>query len=32
VNGGRVHGTWPGLSDDSLVDGDLAGTVGVARS
>jgi uncharacterized protein (DUF1501 family) len=26
VNGGRVHGTWPGLSDAALVDGDLAGT------
>ncbi|MBT0772709.1 DUF1501 domain-containing protein [Kineosporia sp. J2-2] len=26
VNGGRVHGTWPGLSDPDLVDGDLAGT------
>jgi len=26
VNGGRVHGRWPGLAADSLVDGDLAGT------
>jgi uncharacterized protein (DUF1501 family) len=26
VNGGRVHGTWPGLADDALVDGDLAAT------
>lgn len=26
VVGGRVHGTWPGLSRGALVDGDLAGT------
>jgi len=26
VVGGQVHGTWPGLEDDALVDGDLAGT------
>ena len=26
VVGGRVHGTWPGLGADRLVDGDLAGT------
>ena len=26
LNGGRVHGRWPGLDADSLVDGDLAGT------
>ncbi len=26
VVGGEVHGTWPGLDDDALVDGDLAGT------
>ncbi|MCE0534232.1 DUF1501 domain-containing protein [Kineosporia rhizophila] len=26
VNGGRVHGRWPGLADGDLVDGDLAGT------
>ncbi|RZS91271.1 secreted protein [Motilibacter rhizosphaerae] len=26
VVGGRVHGTWPGLSASALVDGDLAGT------
>ena len=26
VIGGQVHGTWPGLEDDALVDGDLAGT------
>ncbi|RZS89366.1 uncharacterized protein (DUF1501 family) [Motilibacter rhizosphaerae] len=24
--GGRVHGTWPGLADAALDDGDLAGT------
>ncbi len=26
VVGGLVHGRWPGLADDKLVDGDLAGT------
>jgi uncharacterized protein (DUF1501 family) len=26
LNGGRVHGSWPGLDDASLDDGDLAGT------
>ena len=26
VAGGRVYGRWPGLADDDLVDGDLAGT------
>jgi uncharacterized protein (DUF1501 family) len=26
VNGGVVHGTWPGLDDDALIDGDLAVT------
>ncbi|GAB3242568.1 DUF1501 domain-containing protein [Kineosporia babensis] len=26
VNGGQVHGRWPGLSEADLVDGDLAGT------
>ncbi len=26
VVGGQVHGTWPGLAPDALVDGDLAGT------
>jgi uncharacterized protein (DUF1501 family) len=26
VVGGRVHGVWPGLAADTLVDGDLAGT------
>ncbi|GAB6899706.1 DUF1501 domain-containing protein [Kineosporia succinea] len=26
VNGGKVHGRWPGLSSSQLVDGDLAGT------
>lgn len=26
VVGGQVHGRWPGLADDDLVDGDLAGT------
>ena len=26
VNGGVVHGDWPGLENDALVDGDLAGT------
>ncbi|WP_432561625.1 DUF1501 domain-containing protein [Kineococcus sp. SYSU DK003] len=26
VVGGRVHGLWPGLGADRLVDGDLAGT------
>ncbi|PRY12569.1 DUF1501 domain-containing protein [Kineococcus rhizosphaerae] len=26
VVGGRVHGVWPGLGADRLVDGDLAGT------
>ena len=24
VRGGKVHGTWPGLSSGKLVDGDLA--------
>lgn len=26
LNGGRVHGRWPGLSDAALDQGDLAGT------
>ena len=26
VIGGTVHGTWPGLHDDALDDGDVAGT------
>jgi uncharacterized protein (DUF1501 family) len=26
VNGGQVHGAWPGLAPDKLDDGDLAGT------
>ncbi len=26
VVGGRVHGAWPGLAPEALVDGDLAGT------
>lgn len=26
VKGGEVHGPWPGLADDDLVDGDLAAT------
>ena len=26
VKGGQVHGTWPGLADDDMVDGDLAST------
>jgi uncharacterized protein (DUF1501 family) len=26
IVGGRVHGAWPGLRTDQLVDGDLAGT------
>jgi uncharacterized protein (DUF1501 family) len=26
VNGGQVHGAWPGLARGSLVDGDLAVT------
>lgn len=26
VNGGQVYGTWPGLADNKLDDGDLAGT------
>ncbi|MGF1664467.1 MAG: DUF1501 domain-containing protein [Kineosporiaceae bacterium] len=26
VEGGRVHGTWPGLAEDALVDGNLAAT------
>jgi uncharacterized protein (DUF1501 family) len=26
VKGGQVHGRWPGLADEDLVDGDLAGT------
>jgi uncharacterized protein (DUF1501 family) len=26
VDGGKVHGTWPTLAPDALVDGDLAGT------
>jgi uncharacterized protein (DUF1501 family) len=27
VVGGKVHGRWPGLAQDRLVDGDLAGVV-----
>ena len=26
INGGQVHGRWPGLAADALVDGDLSGT------
>jgi uncharacterized protein (DUF1501 family) len=26
INGGRVHGRWPGLGPNDLADGDLAGT------
>ncbi len=26
VNGGRVHGRWPGLAPSALIDGDLAVT------
>ena len=26
VAGGKVHGRWPGLADEQLIDGDLAGT------
>jgi uncharacterized protein (DUF1501 family) len=26
INGGKVHGRWPGLAETDLVDGDLAGT------
>jgi len=26
VNGGTVHGTWPGLAENSLLDGDVAVT------
>ena len=26
INGGKVHGRWPGLDSAALVDGDLAGT------
>lgn len=26
VRGGRIHGQWPGLAEENLVDGDLAGT------
>jgi uncharacterized protein (DUF1501 family) len=26
IDGGKVHGRWPGLAADALVDGDLAGT------
>ena len=26
VRGGQIHGQWPGLEVDALVDGDLAGT------
>ncbi|MFZ0322792.1 MAG: DUF1501 domain-containing protein, partial [Actinomycetes bacterium] len=26
VDGGKVHGSWPGLAEANLVDGDLAGT------
>jgi uncharacterized protein (DUF1501 family) len=26
INGGKVHGRWPGLGKDDLMDGDLAGT------
>jgi uncharacterized protein (DUF1501 family) len=26
IVGGKVHGRWPGLAADDLVDGDLAGT------
>jgi uncharacterized protein (DUF1501 family) len=26
IDGGKVHGRWPGLEAAALVDGDLAGT------
>jgi uncharacterized protein (DUF1501 family) len=26
VRGGQVHGVWPGLAEEDLVDGDLAAT------
>jgi len=26
IDGGKVHGRWPGLDEAALVDGDLAGT------
>ena len=26
VKGGQVHGTWPGLAPEDLIDGDLAAT------
>jgi uncharacterized protein (DUF1501 family) len=26
IDGGKVHGRWPGLDETALVDGDLAGT------
>ena len=26
IVGGKVHGSWPGLADNQLDDGDLAGT------
>ncbi len=26
LDGGKVHGTWPGLTEAALDDGDLAGT------
>jgi uncharacterized protein (DUF1501 family) len=26
VRGGQLHGTWPGLSPEALVDGDVNGT------
>ena len=30
VRGGKVHGTWPGLSSGKLVDGDLAASTTIA--
>ena len=26
IVGGQVHGVWPGLAEDDLIDGDLAAT------
>ncbi|MEX0754606.1 MAG: DUF1501 domain-containing protein [Actinomycetota bacterium] len=31
VRGGQVHGQWPGLADDDLIDGDLNGTTDYRR-
>ncbi len=31
VRGGQVHGQWPGLAEDDLIDGDLNGTTDYRR-